>query len=387
MKILVNAAPLLQPWTGIGQYIHNLFHAIEKLRTAELLMILGPRIFNGYVIPNNTGASDALWLRSLLLKTVPYPRATKRLIEEIIFNYTTKNHKHNSIYHEPSYLPFDFDGPLVLTVCDLSSFDHPETHPRERVRLLEKHLPSAIERANHILTISNDSKLALQRWFGVPDYKITVTLLAASSKFAPMKEVNLFSALSGFNLLPKSYVLTVGTLEPRKNLKTLFSAFGKLPKPLRQRYPLVIAGMKGWKYSDLLADAKTLLGDGELKILGYVADSQMASLYSGASAFCYPSRYEGFGLPVIEAMASGVPVLTSNATSLPEIVGEAGLMVSPDDVDNMSNNLRLLLEDDSVALKFSQLGLIQAKRFSWERCARETLGVYQRVWQNTLSIR
>jgi alpha-1,3-rhamnosyl/mannosyltransferase len=159
----------------------------------------------------------------------------------------------------------------------------------------------------------------------------------------------------------------------------LFAAFARLPKPLRQRFPLVVVGMKGWKYDDLLGNAQALVNDGELRFLGYVDDAQMPAIYAGAAVFCYPSRYEGFGLPALEAMSAGVPVLTSNATSLPEVVGDAGLMVDPDDVGSMSDSLALLLQDSHVCDQLTQRGIARAGAFSWDRCAQETANVYQQV--------
>lgn len=379
MKILVNATPLLQPWTGIGQYIHNLFAAVERLELAELHMAYGLRVVQGYTQPPAAGVAQAPWLRSLALKALPNPRALKRRLDEITFRYKTRSGLRGAIYHEPNYLPIKFDGPLVLTVCDVSCFDHPETHPKERVRLFNEGLPPALERADHVVTISQDAKLALQRWFGVPDEKITVTHLAANAAFGPIEAEALSGPLAQFGLSPKGYVLTVGTLEPRKNLSTLFAAFAKLPKALRQSFPLVVVGMKGWKYDELMGVAQSLVNDGELRFLGYVDDAQMPAIYAGAAAFCYPSRYEGFGLPALEAMASGVPVLTSNATSLPEVVGDAGLMVDPDDVGGMCDSLALILEDATTSQRMAELGVARARTFSWERCARETLGVYEQV--------
>ena len=379
MKILVNASPLLQPWTGIGQYIHNLFTAMQRLELAELHMAYGMKVVQGYQGAPAASMAQAPWLRQLALKVLPNPRATKRYIDEFIFRHKTRNGLRGAIYHEPNYLPLQFNCPLVLTVCDMSCFDHPATHPKERVRLMQQGLPLAIERAAHIVTISQDAKFALQRWFGVPDEKITVTYLAANPAFRPIEQAALVDPLASFGLKPKRYVLTVGTLEPRKNLSTLFAAFARLPKPLRQRFPLVVVGMKGWKYDDLLGNAQALVNDGELRFLGYVDDAQMPAIYAGAAVFCYPSRYEGFGLPALEAMSAGVPVLTSNATSLPEVVGDAGLMVDPDDVGSMSDSLALLLQDSHVCDQLTQRGIARAGAFSWDRCAQETANVYQQV--------
>jgi len=379
MKILVNATPLLAPRTGIGQYIHHLFSAMQQLDLVGLQMAYGFRMEQGFTPPAAVGRISKPLLRQLAIKLLPYPRETKRLVEEFMFRLRTRQSLSGSIYHEPNYLPLMFDGPVVITVCDMSCFDHPEMHPKERVKIMAKRLPTAIARADHILAISQDSKNALQRCFGVPGDKVTVTPLAASPAFVPITQDALLAPLSAIGLSPRGYVLTVGTIEPRKNLTTLFKAFARLPKALRRRFPLVVAGMKGWHYHELIIEAQSLVSDGELRFLGYVDDTQMPTLFAGAAAFCYPSKYEGFGLPALEAMSAGVPVLTSNATSLPEVVGDAGLMTDPDDIEGMSQRLELLLEDTSLSRLLAHKGLVRAGTFSWTRCAQQTVDVYKQV--------
>jgi glycosyltransferase involved in cell wall biosynthesis len=379
MKILVNGTPLLAPLTGIGQYIRHLFTAMEQQALADVFLHYGLRIENGVRLPSESQANSIHRLNSVLQRWVPYPRTMRRMAEKVLFAYQSKVHLRDAIYHEPNYVPMPFDGPLVLTVCDMSCFDHPQTHPVERVRLMEKEMPRALARADHVVVISESSKEALRRWFDVPLEKITTTYLAADDRFRPYEVEDLLPLLDGLGLVPGSYVLCVGTLEPRKNLSTLFAAYAGLPVDLRERFPLVVAGMSGWHTGELMQSAQALIQSGQLRLLGYVKDALIPPLYAGAAAFCYPSRYEGFGLPVLEAMASGVPVVTSNQTSLPEVVGQAGLMANPDDIDGMREALRRLLEDRVYAQNLVKLGLERAQLFSWNKCARETVAVYEKV--------
>lgn len=379
MKVLVNGVPLLSPLTGIGQYIRHLFAAIDRMQLAEVYMHYGLSIEKGIHLPSERTAQTLSRVNALAQRFVPYPRTARRLAEKAMFAYQTKFALRDALYHEPNYVPMPFDGPLVLTICDMSCFDHPETHPQERVRLMQGEMPKALERADHILVISESSGRALQRWFDVPSEKITTTYLAADARFRPYDPGALVQPLAELNLSAGGYVLCVGTLEPRKNLTTLFAAYAGLPAALRRQYPLVVAGMSGWNTQELMASAQALIEKGELRLLGYVPDALIPPLYAGAAAFCYPSRYEGFGLPALEAMASGVPVLTANQTSLPEVVGDAGLMVAPDDVEGMRDSLQRMLEDRVFAQALSRKGLERAKTFSWERCAQETVGVYNQV--------
>lgn len=379
MNILVNATPLLAPLTGIGQYIRHLFTAMDALPEARLQICYGLSCEAGMRLPSPDTARSMQSAYGLARRLLPNPRALKRLIESAAFRYHARRMPADCIYHEPNFLPQPFAGPTVLTVCDLSCFDHPEAHPAERVRIMERRFPQALQRADHIIVISKASGEALRRWFDVDPQRITTTHLAADPRFAPRSAEMLSPALSPLGLAPGGYVLSVGTLEPRKNLATLFAAYAGLPAALRRRYPLVLAGMKGWGNAEMTKSARELIERGELRLLGYVADELIPPLYAGAAAFAYPSRYEGFGLPPLEAMASGVPVITGNLTSLPEVVGDAGIMVDPDDVDGMRESLRRLLEDRACAEDFGRRGLARAATFSWARCARETFAAYEKV--------
>lgn len=381
MKILVNGIPLLAPLTGVGQYIRHLFTAMDKRSDVSIRVHYGTQCGKGMKLPSAGTTQVAQRTYGLVSRFLPRPRAIKNVIERVMFKYHSSDESGHTLYHEPNFVPQPFNGPLVLTVHDLSCFDHPETHPVERVRLMQRDMPLAIEKADHIIVVSDASGEALRRWFNVDPARITTTHLAADPRFQPRGVEALTPSLGSLGVTPGGYVLSVGTLEPRKNLPTLFAAYAGLPPALRQRFPLVVAGMKGWGTEGLMKSAEVLVQRGELRLLGYVPDALIPPLYAGAAAFCYPSRYEGFGLPVLEAMASGVPVLTSNRTSLPEVVGDVGVMVDPDDVDGMRERLLQLLDDRAYASDLARLGLARAQTFSWDRCAQETVGVYQKVMQ------
>lgn len=379
MKVYINGSALLAPLTGIGQYVRQLVTALRKIEKENIYVYCGLKCDNS-LQPNGTGySSSSQRTIKLLKKYIPNFRGLRKIGAQISFNHHIKKEHGNALYHEPNFLPQNYDGPTVITVHDLSCFDYPETHPEDRVRQFNKELPGAIERADHILVVSEWTKSAVSRWFGVSDHRITNTYLAADARFCQRSPEELGPELKKLKLVSGQYILCVGTLEPRKNLSILFSAYSKLPDHLRSRFPLVVAGMHGWHTELLMKSAQQLLKKNELRLLGYVPDPLIPALYSGAAAFCYPSKYEGFGLPALEAMASGVPVITCNQTSLPEVVGEAGLMSHPDDVDGMHQNLLRVLDDRSFALKLGQLGLNRAQLFSWDRCAQETYQAYKHV--------
>jgi len=381
MKLLVNGTPLLTPLTGIGHYTWQLCSQMASQPDIDLLMAYGMRYERGLRMPTHS-AAGALQTAGygLLRRLLPNPRRIKRAVEQARFAWIERQiRRQDYLYHEPNILPLPYAGPTIITLHDLSCFDHPETHPAERVEIMHRELPPAIERVDHIIVISEATRRAVAQRFGVPDSRMTVTLLAAHPNFAPRPAASLQAALAKLDLQPGGYLLSVGTLEPRKNLTTLFQAYSALPDSLRQRYPLAVVGMPGWHTDQLMSSARQLVERGELRFLGYVDDAVLPLLYAGAAAFAYPSRYEGFGLPPLEAMASGVPVLVSDVTSLPEVVGDAGVRVGPDDVDAMRDGLRRLLEDRDYAAQLAQQGLARAQGFSWEKCARETRAVYDHV--------
>lgn len=380
MKVLVNGIPLLPPLTGIGHYIKALFTQMHAQAEADVWMYYGSSCSQGVAPPDGAATRVAQKGYGLAKRWLPRPRAARRWLEKGLFRWHTLGlGSAPVVYHEPNYVALPYDGPTVLTVCDMSCFDLPDTHPAERIAIMQRDFPASLARADQVIVISEATRTALKRWFDVPDARITTTYLAADARYAPVDGAQQTRDLAALGLQPGGYVLCVGTLEPRKNLQTLFDAYAGLPKPLRKRFPLVVVGMKGWHTDAVLRSAEQLLQAGELRLAGYVPDALMPSVYAGAAAFCYPSRYEGFGLPVLEAMACGTPVLTTTATSLPEVAGDAGLLTDPDDVLGIRQGLARMLDDADLARDMRERGLQRAAQFSWARCATETVAVYRDV--------
>ena len=268
-------------------------------------------------------------------------------------------------------------GKLVVTIYDVSFVNYPECHTEaNRLHCLNGTLESSIE-ADRIIAISQNTKKDLVEYFNVGDDRIAVIPLAAREEFhpRPMEEVKAFVAKRWG--LDQPYLLSVGTVEPRKNLKHLIRVYRCLPEELRNQHPLVIAGGKGWLSSDLYQWILEMGAQSSIRFLGYLPASDLPWLYCGATCLAYPSLYEGFGLPALEAMASGIPVITSNTSSLPEVVGDAALLVDPQSEQELLSAITKVVSDPTLRQTMSDKGLDQAKKFSWEQIARDTLRVYE----------
>ena len=207
--------------------------------------------------------------------------------------------------------------------------------------------------------------------------KVEAIPLGVDAAFAPQAPEALAPTLERLGLQPGAYLLCVATLEPRKNISRLIDAFLGLPAPVRTRYPLVLAGAPGWHGEALAERIRDLPRGGQVVQLGYVAQADLPALYAGARLFAFPALYEGFGLPVLEAMASGVPVVTSNCSSLPEVAGDAALLVNPEDTDALRLALAQGLEDDAWRSAARERGLARAAQRSWAQCVARTLALYR----------
>jgi glycosyltransferase involved in cell wall biosynthesis len=274
--------------------------------------------------------------------------------------------------------PFGWRGPTVVTVYDLSFLRFPEVFNRANRLYLGTFTPPSLRRADRVITISESARQDVIELCGVPPERVTPILLAADERFKPAApaEVRAFRARHN---LPERFVLYLGTLEPRKNVETLVRAYALLREQGSDDHVLVLAGPRGWQYEPIFDLVKSLGLSDSVMLPGFVPAEEQALWYSSATVFAFPSRYEGFGLPLLEAMACGAPVVSSSASSLPEVVGDAGLLVDPMDVAGLSAALRELLEDEDRRQALAAAGRARASEFSWRRMASETVQVYREV--------
>lgn len=278
-----------------------------------------------------------------------------------------------------------FDAPLwrplptVLTLHDLIGMLFPQRLPPIARLYWSRWLPFSVRFADAVITDSRWARDDIVRLLGLPAERVTVVPLAADRRFTPQPPAEIARVRHTLGL-PAQMLLYVGTLEPRKGVDTLIEAWALLAN----RWPaarLVIAGKKGWYTNELDALVQRLGLGARVQFTGYIADADLPALYAAAHAFSFPSRYEGFGLPPLEAMACGTPVIVSNASSLPEVVGDAGLLVPPDDVAALAAAIERIFAAPDLRAELAQRGATQAARFSWQRTAQQTIAVYRDVAQ------
>ena len=276
----------------------------------------------------------------------------------------------------PSFVLPRARAPSVLVVHDLSHLRYPEVHPPARVAFLNRHLRPALARARAVLTDSRFTEAELLHYFPEVAGRTHVLYPGISGRFAVAPAAEVEAALDGVLLGDdRRFFLFLSTLEPRKNLAGLLAAYAALPAAIRGAHPLVLVGQMGWQESNFAAILTGMVARGEVRMLGYLRDELLPALYRRALALVYPSLYEGFGLPPIEAMATGCPVLVANVTAMPEVCGDAALYCDPLDVESITDGMRRLAEDDALRARLAAVGPARAARYTWEDAAAQALGV------------
>lgn len=378
MRVAFNATPLLSPLTGIGQYIVELSAALTATGDVDPYSFYWCRWRHESPRPPADLNGVPLSLVQQVKPWLPFRGGLRIAAKQLGFSGGLRRHAID-LYHEQNYVPLGYDVPVVITIHDLSWFHYPETHPADRVRWLARGLPKALERAGAIMVDSNFVRSEVIETFGVAPERVHTAHLGVSSVYRQRTKEETAGALQSIGLSHGRYILTVGTIEPRKNVLHVLEAFAQIPAAIRERFPLVVAGARGWRASDIVSRLRRLADRGQIRFLGHVGEATLPCLYAGAASFVFPSLYEGFGLPPLEAMASGVPVIASNRASVPEVMGDAGQSLEPDSPEDTAAKITALLDDPSERAAMAQRGIERAAGFTWEACAAVTRKVYATV--------
>ena len=379
MKVILSVDSIKFPLTGIGRYTYELAKQLQLQKDLDFKLFSNGTIVLGLPKHGEAKAKRSIVarLRMQLRKSNLVTRVYQTLVG-IRSQIALRSHR-EAIFHGPGFYLPKFTGHSVATFHDLSIFTWAHCHPPERVRFMQRELKLTLQRASMLITDSEYTRHEIANYFGYPLDKIRTVPLACSPDFHPRNAIETNSILNKFGLVQDCYTLYAGTIEPRKNIESLLDAYAMLPDAIRARWPLVLAGYRGWRSEVLHQRIEAAVSAGWARYLGYVANDDLPILFSGARLFVFPSHYEGFGLPVLEAMASGVPVVCSNSSSLPEVAGGAALMCDALDVDKLTQLIAFGLEDASWRVGAVAKGLAQSSKFSWQRCAEETMAVYREL--------
>lgn len=385
MRLITNVTPLLSPLTGIGHYTNQLllqllehpevsdirgFSPVSWYKQEEIKQLLLSQADsqNSHLSPRHSKTSRLI----SIAKKVPYARKLRNFIQS---KTTSKQPRdlEDYLYWEPNYSLSPINAPAATTVYDLSHLHYPQFHPAERIEILSKTLPISIANAKRVVTISEYSKSDIIQNFSVPEDKIDIVPPAVSNHFRMKIPHNKTALIRQRYKLPKNYTLSVATLEPRKNIEGLIQAFTRLPKSIKQHYPLVLVGSKGWLSEPLKKLIAPLQAKSEIIRLGYVPQADMPAIFSAASCMAYVSLFEGYGMPVAEAMVSGTAVITSNCSSMPEVAKDSAILVNPRDNDDILEALTKVIEDTELRTSMELRGQQASLDYTWERSAEKLL--------------
>jgi glycosyltransferase involved in cell wall biosynthesis len=358
---------------GISWYIHNLLQRLPSARHQHRYTVfLGDR-----------EAAQSLRDLETRVTSLPTARPAARIFWEQVLQPMQLVREGVDLLHSLAFVqPIFLTCPGVVTIYDLSFILFPERlHPLRRLYLRWGTRRSARE-ARRIIAISHSTKQDIVRLLGVAETKVDVVSCGVDEDFQPIEDPQLLDDFRLKRRLPQRIILFVGTIEPRKNLVTLLKAYALLGQK-SQLPPLVIGGPKGWHHQEVFAAVEELDLRESVMFPGYISRQELPLWYNAADCLVYPSLYEGFGLPPLEAMACGTPVITSNASSLLEVVGDAGMLVSPSSVEEIANAMHRVLTDDDLRTQMSEKGLSRSRDFSWRRAAELTVEVYERAMSDS----
>jgi glycosyltransferase involved in cell wall biosynthesis len=377
LKILIDGTALRPKPSGIGLYSYYLINELNKLQKYqdfELRIVYQPSVKNW--LKRNLSSSQQL-ANFQNIHCLPIPVSLSHLLATYsrpILNSFDRCLNSPDIIHGLDHVVYPHATSLkVMTIHDLTSIKYP-LFVNSIVRTYTQRLKQCLKWTDLIVTISQSTKQDIIDCLGVPSEKVYVTPLASRytpESFQPVQQISKsFASL-------KPYILFVGTIEPRKNLTRLIAAFNYLKQMHKIEHKLVLIGQKGWRYESIFMAIENSPWRYDIHHLDYLSDAEVAWFYSKADVFIYPSIYEGFGLPVLEAMTLGTPVITSNTSSLPEVAGDAAILIDPTDFGQISEAILQIISNDVLRQSFVEKGRERVKLFSWEKTAQDTLNAYR----------
>ncbi len=368
MRIAINTLGMKRKLHGVGNYIKNLVCALSKADRENQYLI--------FASSENVGHLKELG-ENFRIELAPNNPVLRVAWEQTILPLKLKLGKID-VYHGPAFAaPLLKTCSQVVSIHDMTVHLFPEQHSLHTRWYLRALVPAILRASDGIITVSESAKADILKFGKVKDDNVCVIPLGVEERFRQIRDERSLSMIRKKYSLEREFILFVGMIEPRKNLENLVDAF--LTDSLPQLCDLVLAGSFGWGYSELLQKIGASNNKGCIRMPGYVDDTDLPALYSAATAFVYPSFYEGFGLPILEAMACGTPVITSSVSSLPEVAGDAALLVDPTDAKALASALQRIVKDGSLRQDLSRRGRQRSSLFTWHQSAEKTLAVYRRA--------
>ncbi|MCG9966624.1 glycosyltransferase family 4 protein [Pelotomaculum terephthalicicum JT] len=374
MRIGINALQLTARNSGIGQYIYNMISSLISLNINEYYLYL------------SRGNARPEWLgqRGVDIKEIPFckEQVILRNLYELFYLGQDLSRDDLSVYWSPDTkipLLIPKNIPFVVTVHDLAIIKEPETYKYSRVVYWRRLFQHAIQKSSYVVAISQTTRNDLIELMDVSPEKIKVVYNGVSAQFKPVENTNILMRVAKKYCLPEKFLLFVGLFSPRKNIAGILRAFSILKNEYQIPHRLVMVGEKGWRYRADLELVQSFGLEKQVFFPGFVEDEDLPAVYNLADVFVFPSLYEGFGLPVLEAMACGIPVVTSNISALPEVVGKAGILVNPHEPEEIATGIHRLISNKKLSSELAKAGLKRSRHFLWENAARELLKVFREI--------
>ena len=367
MKIAINTLGPSKLKAGVGNYVTNLIRELANLDTSNTYLIYTSKENKKYFKTNN----KRLIIKDIGLFSLNKP--IRVLWEQLVLPFSLLWNKID-VLHSPGFVcPIIKTTKSVVTIHDMTFFSHPKVHTFFKRIYFPLMITLSLWVSNKTISVSNNTTKDISKYVRINKKKVS-TIYESFNQLSMPEHTSTDEFLRNRYNIHSKYLLFVGTLEPRKNIKSIIIALSKIKD---KKVKLVIVGGKGWMYDDLFSVLKKLKLEDRVIFTGYVPDEELGSFYRNAEGFIYPSFYEGFGIPILEAMYFGCPVITSNISSMPEVAGDAAILINPKSINELTDAIDTLLSNAKLRKDMIKKGLSNVKRFSWERMARETLNVYE----------
>lgn len=367
-KLLIDSISLLSSLTGIGRYTYEVSNQLKEDDSFRVNYFYG---YHSEKFIDDVENTESLQSLKLLLVKVPI---VKKIVRKLIFIFSKIYSPSYDLYWQPNFIPNNeiTARKTITSVHDFSFLLHRDFHPKERIDYFDKCFFENITKSNMIITGSEYSKKEILERLNIHEDKVKVIYHGINH--------DLFKVYSDIHLnfkIPNKFILSVGSIEPRKNLLGLLKAYNLLATKIKEEYKLVLVGFKGWENQEIM----NIIDENKdyIHYLGFISDKELAKVYNLASCFIFPSFYEGFGLPPLEAMACATPVISSNLTSMPEVCNDAVIYCDPYSTIDIKDKIELVLNDASLQQELIKKGLKRAKFFTWKKSAQEHIKLFKEV--------